>query len=180
MVQPGRASLCNFLRYTILMPEVQCKICRKRFFVKQWHINRGWGRFCTMTCKNEDQKTGKFIKCEVCNKKTWKKPSVLRQSKSGKFFCGKTCQTVWRNKYYSGPKHAQWKNGIASYRRILQANNKPVVCALCKESDIRVLQAHHRNKNRNDNTLRNLVWLCINCHRLVHLHNQKLPSYARS
>jgi endogenous inhibitor of DNA gyrase (YacG/DUF329 family) len=162
------------------MVKVKCKICGKHFFAKQWHIDRGWARFCSISCKNEGQKTGRFIKCAICGKKAWKIPRAFQHSKSGKFFCGKTCQTIWRNKYYSGSKHTRWRNGVASYRKVLRANNKPVACTLCKESDTRVLQAHHRNKNRNDNVLRNLAWLCINCHRLVHLHNQKLPSYARS
>ena len=160
------------------MEQRKCKVCGRYFFAKQSHINRGWARFCTLLCKNEAQKTGRFRKCAICSKKAWKTLRALSRSKSGKFFCGKSCQTIWRNKYYSGQRHAHWKNGGAIYRKTLRSNNKPVVCALCKESDARVLQAHHKNRNRNDNVLRNLIWLCVNCHRLVHLRNQKLSTNA--
>jgi len=158
------------------MPMAKCKICGEDFSAKQSHIDRGWARFCTISCKNEGQKTGRFVACTICGKKAWKSPRALQRSKSGQFFCGKSCQTVWRNKYYSGSNHAFWKSGVAVYRKTLRSNNKPERCAICKESDTRVLQAHHRNKNRSDNTLGNLVWLCINCHRLVHLHNEEIPA----
>lgn len=157
----------------------KCRVCGKHFFAKQWHVNRGWAQFCSMLCKNEGQKQGQFEKCAICCKKTWKTPQALKSSKSGKFFCGKSCQAIWRNKYYSGRRHALWKNGVSTHRKILQSSNQAMICVLCKASDIRVLQAHHKNKNRSDNVLQNLVWLCINCHRLVHLYNEKLPVYAR-
>jgi hypothetical protein len=157
---------------------VKCKICKKPFVAKQWYIDRGWAQFCTIPCKNKGQEKGKFVLCSICGKESWKMPKQLVHSKSGKFFCSKSCQTVWRNKRYSGSNHAFWKNGITMYRKTLRSNNEPERCTICKESDTRVLQAHHKNKDRSDNRVENLVWLCINCHRLVHLHNQKLPAHA--
>jgi 5-methylcytosine-specific restriction endonuclease McrA len=44
----------------------------------------------------------------------------------------------------------------------------PQYCGRCKLVDKRVLAVHHKDKNRENNALSNLMWLCHNCHYLVH------------
>lgn len=148
------------------------------FRVRQWQVKQGWGMYCSIKCKNESQKKGRFVKCSTCGGKTWRGPGELRRSKSKKFFCNKSCQTIWRNKYYSGPKHPFWKDGMSTYRNALLNTGKKVECVICKEKDARVLQVHHKDGDRRKNSADNLTWLCVNCHRLVHLHKGKLPKYA--
>ncbi len=41
-------------------------------------------------------------------------------------------------------------------------------CVQCKISDTRLLVVHHLDHNRTNNKLSNLVWICFNCHHLVH------------
>ena len=63
----------------------------------------------------------------------------LRKSKSGNFFCSKSCQTVWRNKYlFSGENHANWLHGESAYRDILKRANKEQICILCRTNDLRI------------------------------------------
>ncbi|MBI4281264.1 HNH endonuclease [Candidatus Uhrbacteria bacterium] len=38
----------------------------------------------------------------------------------------------------------------------------------------RVLLVHHIDENRKNNVLSNLVWLCRNCHFLVHKYNENM------
>ena len=45
---------------------------------------------------------------------------------------------------------------------------KMEMCGICKISDKRVLVVHHVDSNRKNNTFKNLMWLCRNCHCLVH------------
>ncbi len=156
------------------MPQVKCKICNKEFYVKPSHLKMGYGKYCSRECHYEAQKKGKFVVCDVCGVTTWKAPKALKNSKSGKFFCSKKCQTVWRNKHFSGKKHANWKGGEHTYRRIMKVNKITPVCKKCKLKDERVLVVHHVDCNRKNNDIENLVWLCYNCHRLVHNHNQKI------
>jgi hypothetical protein len=120
------------------------------------------------------QKTGKSVYCEICGKEIWKTPKDFRKSKSKKFFCSKSCQSKWRNVEYSGPKHKFWKGGINVYRDILKKNGRPQLCCKCKIKDQRVLVVHHKDYNRKNNNIENLVWLCRNCHHLVHIYNIKI------
>ncbi len=150
------------------MPIVKCRICKKEFYAKPHWLKVGWGKYCSPKCHHEGIKKGKFIACDICGKKTWKQPKQIDHSKSGKFFCSKSCQTLWRNKTYVGKKHPNWKNGQTIYRDILQRSKKEKICTLCGTKDKRVLAAHHLDRNKKNVKLKNLVWLCWNCHFLVH------------
>ncbi len=157
------------------MPIVSCKICGKKFYAKPSWLKRGWGKYCSNECHHKAQLKGKFVYCNTCKKKIWRKPLHLKRSKSGKFFCSKSCQTLWRNKVYSGPNHPLWKGGEhQEYRTILIRSGIEPRCKLCGHKDKRVLVVHHRDKKRNNNILKNLIWLCLNCHHLVHNYKIKV------
>jgi|SRR3989338_6872343 len=152
-----------------LMPQVKCKICGKEFYAKPNWLKRGWGKYCSVACSHKGARKGKFIFCHICGKKTWKTPKALKISKSGKFFCGKSCQATWRNRTFVGPKHALWKGGsYQEYGKILTKSNLPIKCTSCGTSDKRVLSVHHKDRKRNNNSIDNLEWLCFNCHFLTH------------
>jgi len=150
---------------------VDCKICGKEFYVKPSHQKLGYGKYCSIKCLTESQKKGHYVKCNECEIKTWKSPKDLIRSKSGLYFCSKRCQTLWRNSYYSGKNHANWKNGESTYRKALLKSEKERRCEKCGIEDIRILTAHHIDKNRNNNKIGNLQWLCMNCHHIEHKHN---------
>lgn len=156
------------------MPQVKCKICNKEFYIRPSHLKRGHGKFCSQKCQYEGQKTGKFIACDVCGKEKWKTLKDLRSSKSGKYFCGKTCQTIWRNKQYTGERHVNWRGGEFTYQRIMKENKVEPTCNICGIKDKRILLIHHLDHNRKHNVIENLIWLCWNCHYLVHNYDQKI------
>lgn len=37
------------------MPLVNCQYCRKPFNARQADLNRGWGKFCSKSCKAKKQ-----------------------------------------------------------------------------------------------------------------------------
>jgi len=156
------------------MPYVNCQICAGKFYAKPRHLKRGWGKYCSQKCQYIGMQKGIYVKCKTCSKEVRKTPNDFKRSKSGNFFCDKSCQTIWRNKHYIGPKSTNWKNGIGSYREILSRVELPKICVLCKTADTRVLAVHHLDKNRNNNNIENLIWLCCNCHFLVHHHRDEL------
>lgn len=41
------------------MPVVICACCKKKFTARQADINRGWGKFCSKSCKARNQ-TSKY------------------------------------------------------------------------------------------------------------------------
>lgn len=156
------------------MPVVNCKKCGEKFYAKPFWVKKGYGNYCSPKCQHEGKRSGKLISCDTCGKEIYRSISKLARSKSKKFFCCKTCQTKWRNQTFIGEKHANWKHGKNSYRSVLERHKVPKSCRLCGSKDVRVLETHHIDKNRKNNNLSNLVWLCRNCHFLVHHHKDEL------
>jgi len=152
------------------MAIVKCKICLKKFYGKPFFLRQGHAKYCSSKCMHIGRKTGKMVLCHSCGKEVYKTQKALKGSKSKTYFCTKSCQTKWRNSVFIGPKHANWKNGRHSYRSVMLRNKVPKICKLCKNTDSRVLVVHHLDKNRENSSLLNLVWLCHNCHFLVHHH----------
>lgn len=150
------------------MPQVQCKNCSAEFYAKPSWLKEGNGKYCALACYKEGRRAGKEVSCDLCGKLSYKQQRDLERSKSGKFFCGKSCQTRWRNELYIGEKHKNFTTGESSYRSVMERSHIPKACRLCKTADSRTLAVHHIDKNRKNNTLANLAWLCHNCHFLVH------------
>lgn len=161
------------------MPKCPCVICGKNSYVKPSHLSRGWGKYCSISCRNKAQYTGKHVSCHICAKKIYRAPRILARSKSHKYFCSKSCQTKWRNSVFIEDRSANWKLGKSSYRNILLRRSTHAMCFRCGISDIRVLQAHHKNHDRSNNTKDNLIWLCLNCHYLTH-HDDQLDAIIRT
>jgi len=152
----------------------KCEKCGKLFHSKPSHIKKGWGKYCSSKCQYESAKTGKSEKCYVCGEVIYRALNRASNSKSGKFFCGKSCQTKWRNKEYSGLRSLLWKDGHATYRDKMLNSGIPRICMLCKEEDIRILAVHHIDQNRKNYKVENLAWLCHNCHHLVHFDSETM------
>lgn len=159
------------------MSVVSCEICHQPFKAKPYWLKRGWGRFCSAACHHKGMNKGKEVPCALCGVVSYKQRKQLLRSKSGKFFCSKRCQTIWRNQTYVGDKHLNYKTGEHSYRPALARNDIPKVCRLCKTTDIRVLAVHHIDKDRKNNKLSNLAWLCHNCHFLVHHYENEREKF---
>jgi len=151
-----------------------CIICGTMFETKEYFIRKGQGKYCSRACHYRGAMKGRFLKCHICGNELYRSPSKSLNSKSGKFFCSKSCQTVWRNKEYSGNKHKQWKDGVSTYRDIMLKSNLKKFCRLCHIKDLRILVVHHKDENRKNYDLDNLVWLCHNCHHRVHKGLAKL------
>lgn len=152
------------------MPVASCRVCKNKFYAKPSWLKRGWGKYCSQQCQFTANRRGRFVNCYICNKTVWRAPKKLEHSQSKKFFCSKSCQTKWRNSIvFVGPNHANWRGGSnVNYRNVLIKNNIKQICKKCKTPDKRILAAHHIDEDRGNNKLENLVWLCPNCHFLIH------------
>lgn len=150
------------------MPKTNCKICNQLFYIKPSHQKLGWGIYCSVRCRTIAQRKGKNVACNTCKKWVYRTPARILRSKSGKLFCSKTCQTHWRNRLYIADKHPNWSSGIGSYRKILDRTDAEKKCLACNAVDERILVVHHIDQNRKNNDATNLIWLCHNCHHLVH------------
>jgi len=145
-----------------------CSICKKEFKTKPYYIKRGHGRFCSRLCHYRSMKTGKIVNCGTCGKELYRIPRRLQISKSKKYFCNKSCQTQWRNQFFVGRLHTNWIHGRSAYKTVLSRIGRERTCEICKTQDRRVLAVHHIDQVRTNIDPSNLVWLCHNCHFLVH------------
>ena len=146
----------------------KCLVCGKTFTTKKCFVERGQGKFCSRACHHTSMRTGKVVLCGTCGKEIYRKPRLLRVAKNKKYFCNKSCQTLWRNQVYVGSRHANWKDGHAAYRSSLRRSGRIKMCELCQTTDERVLDVHHIDRVKTNIDPANLVWLCRNCHFLVH------------
>lgn len=147
----------------------KCLVCGKTLRIKPSHAKKGWGKYCSKKCQAVMQVKGKWLECDYCRKKIWRTPVDLRRSNSKKFFCSRNCHCSWENKNRRiGKNSPNWIYGQTVYRNILKRYNKQVNCNICKNNDERVLVVHHVDSNRNNNKPQNLIWLCRNCHCLIH------------
>lgn len=149
------------------MATAPCTYCAVSFYAKPSRIKSGQGKFCSRACSGKFNQKGREVICATCGAITYRRPRDLARSKSEKYFCTKRCQTTWRNQLYVGKSHKNFTNGQSSYRAVM-LRSKPRICGLCRTGDSRVLAVHHIDKNRKNNKLKNLAWLCHNCHFLVH------------
>jgi hypothetical protein len=69
---------------------------------------------------------------------------------------------------FVGPGHPGWKDSPKNYRSKLLNSDRPVECQICEIDDLRLLVAHHKDHDRQNNSLKNLAWLCHNCHYIIH------------
>lgn len=150
------------------MPIVACKICSKEFYGKPFYLKKGQAKYCSSGCMRLASRTGVVVNCHACKKEVYKTQKALRVSKSKTYFCTKSCQTKWRNSIFIGSKHANWKDGSASYRSVMLKHDIPQICRLCRTEDLRILAVHHIDRDRKNSSLSNLAWLCHNCHFLLH------------
>ncbi len=151
------------------MVETKCRVCGKVLRIKPSHIEKGWGKYCSKKCQAKTQVKGKWLECDYCSKKIWRTPKDFRRSNSKKFFCSRACHCSWENENRRcGENSPNWKAGQTVYRRLLKRHGKHVKCNICKITDERILVVHHIDSNRRNNKPQNLMWLCRNCHYLIH------------
>ena len=78
---------------------------------------------------------------------------------------------------YVGPNHPNWKGGKHAYRDIMIRMTAAKVCKRCGVTDFRLLTVHHLDENHGNNMIENLVWMCYNCHFLVHKNKEEKKKF---
>jgi len=75
-------------------------------------------------------------------------------------------------------KSSQWKGGISQdYYRRIAFENLPNICEVC--GSLNQLRVHHKNQDRKDNDLNNLIIVCKSCHNKIHEKWKNLHSIKR-
>ncbi|MEI8123758.1 MAG: HNH endonuclease signature motif containing protein [bacterium] len=156
------------------MENVICDFCGKKFKRKRSQIKLAIKHFCSAYCSDQGRRRGKMIKCFVCGKSVYKSLKDLNISKSKKYFCGHICGNKWIGEQQRAENNPNWDGGASSYKELLKRTGIKKECVLCGKDDTRILCAHHLDKNRRNNKMENLIWLCRNCHFLVHNYKKEI------
>ena len=159
--------------YYLTMEQIGCDFCGTKFYRKRSQILYSKNHYCSDECRYSFSKKGKMVNCSRCNKEIYKSPKDLSRSKSKKYFCSQHCANTWIGKIFSREKHPNWKGGKHSYKEAMLRLSQSPKCVFCKDEDKRILAVHHIDKDRNNNNLKNLMWLCHNCHFLIHHYSRE-------
>lgn len=119
------------------------------------------------------QKSIVKVKCANCNIEIEKVKSQLNRSKTGNYYCSKSCATTNNNRLFKrGKSHPNFIDGSSYYRKIVLENLDNPKCERCGYSkSIKALHVHHKDGNRKNNEIENLELLCANCHYIEHYEN---------
>lgn len=153
------------------MANISCDLCSKKFLRKSSQIKRSKNCFCSTECQYKARKKGRYVGCSICKKRVYKQQKDLLKSQSKKYFCSRTCSNKWHGLEFVGEKHHNWIDGRFAYKNILLKTRIKAECFLCGNKNAQVLVAHHIDQNRKNNSQKNLIWLCRNCHHLVHKYS---------
>jgi predicted nucleic acid-binding Zn-ribbon protein len=152
-----------------------CLNCGTRFQASLRELRRGNAKFCSLRCssqyntKRRPRKLKQFT-CAHCGKNFFRKPSSEKNSKSGLMFCSKTCKD--RAQRIDGcPELHPAHYGVGKYvkYRDRALKNLPHRCSKCGyDTHPTVLEVHHRDGDRLNNSISNLQFLCPTCHAVHH------------
>lgn len=116
------------------------------------------------------------VTCAFCGKEIYRAPSRLTINKSGYFYCSRECGNLHKNQLRE--QSGEWLDS-KSYRK-KAFDVYPHVCKICGwDQDERILEVHHIDEDRENNTLNNLCILCPICHRKITLGYYTLTSDYR-
>jgi len=117
--------------------------------------------------------------CALCRQEFYMNESKKKNSKSGFYFCCRAhkdeAQRIGGVKEIM-PSH--YGNGLSHYREIA-LRDRPKECERCQyNANPSAIVVHHKDRNRQNNSLDNLEVLCANCHAIEHWAEQ--PTTERS
>ena len=133
-----------------------CMQCNKEFEVRKIYVNRGGGKFCSISCATTYR--------NIHNNPT-KCPKVRKKiSENHANVSGKNNPMYGRKGVYA-PSYIDGRSKFTGevYRRKALVN-LPHKCKLCGEENLLKLDVHHIDGNNKNNKLNNLVFLCKKCH----------------
>lgn len=140
-------------------PNVECRVCKTPIYRRPGvlALNKG-NAYCSQTCYGKSQHI--THPCVVCGS-----PILASANKKT---CSRACANKNRAgiKYTGNPLKDKVKDSRQLRSRLFKLRGKE--CERCSYEMYQILQVHHRDRNRENNSLRNLELLCPNCHAKEH------------
>jgi len=150
-----------------------CDTCNKKFKRKKSQIKLAVKHYCSISCMRLGSRKGKTVECFECKRPIYRSLKSLKESISKNYFCSKTCGNIWIGKQQRVENNPNWRGGESSYKEVFSRTGIEKICVLCSKNNPKILCVHHIDINRKNNSISNLVWLCRNCHFLVHNYKKE-------
>lgn len=148
---------------------IGCDQCGIEFLKESRFI--GKNNYCSKKCSIDSKRADRInITCAWCGENFKRNPSRLVNSRSGIYFCSRRCKDsgqkkkngikeIWPEHYHIEP---------VDYRKLAFDAYENVCCGCGYDKYKSILEVHHIDENRNNNSLDNLIILCSNCHQSIH------------
>lgn len=176
----------------MLLPDERiCETCGGVFKPHPKNLKKpGKARFCTVSCSSKRQRSWTKtpnVSCAYCHKQFYKNLTKRKASKSGLYFCCRehrdlalrigTPQTVAAIQ----PHKYRNKTQPTIHYRDFAFRHYGKRCGRCHFDSVpEILVIHHKDRNRQNNTLDNLEVLCPNCHAIEHICANGTPCRNRT
>jgi len=158
--------------------EKTCLYCNGIFTATYSEHARGNAKYCDQKCSGKHRKS--IMKkhfsdinlpncvCANCAKEFYRSKTKREISKSGLHFCSRLCkdhgQRIENGNKAMWPDHFDTGTGRYSYRSRAMRNFAHICMACGYNKQPEILEVHHKDHDRTNNTVENLEVLCPNCH----------------
>jgi hypothetical protein len=150
IIECGSPRCDNKYQWTVYKTEPKTFCCSK------CRVDAVYGQHVEVVCSNDK-----------CGRTFTKPPHKIKTSKTGYFFCCRTCKdsacSIGGNCSAIAPEHYG-----TGYRWLISKTETPA-CVDCGEDRKWALMVHHIDSNRKNNAICNLEVVCSNCHVKRHL-----------
>lgn len=146
---------------------VKCNSCGESFMRETKSVNRsrklGLKLYCSPACQRSVKLRRFKFSCAFCGNEGERSANQQSRSASGNHYCSKSC----RAKHINIGNSYNRKDGGSVYRKHA-LKHYGAACRVCGYDVEVILEVHHRDKNRHNNTLGNLDVLCPTHHNEYH------------
>lgn len=151
--------------------ERKCEACKIVFELKPpVRITNKPQRFCSRLCANRAHALiaeASYQNCKLCGVQFYTKGKSHKRQ-----YCSHKCRNIRKRRGINGGMDSNTQK--RKYIEYLATSGKLLACEVCTFSNPReILQVHHKDKNRANGDLSNLILLCPNCHCTTHHHMRK-------
>lgn len=149
-----------------------CQQCQKEFQAFLREVKRGNGKFCSLGCSSKFTKSKNKpepnVYCAWCNKHFYRNSYRQGLTKSKLCFCSRKCKDEAQKLDGLKLLHLPHFGTGNNYRNII-FRQKPYICERCGyDKHHAAIIVHHKDRNRQNNSIENLEVLCACCHLIEH------------
>jgi ribosomal protein L37E len=130
-------------------------------------------KYCSIQCRKLSNPSKIHeLNCAFCGLIFTRSQSNLSKSKSGLYFCSRSCKDK-AQRLESGnpqihPPHYGTGTSGWGYREVARKHH-PLKCNRCGYDELPgILRVHHKDRDRTNSDPKNLEILCPNCHEIDH------------